>query len=345
MSNDANPAGSSPADASAPVPVVTAADHAVASGDVASFKEARRAERSGKPLETPPADSSSAEPVDQAASTDASTPPASEPGTNRRRNSDTRVPELLADRARERERADRLERELAQLRQPAQPSTDAKPAGSSPAAAQPAAFPSYDAFLATKPDASYEEYLDARADFRADQKYRALKAEETHAAERAQLSRTQQERATKFQERITAVTATDPEFISRISPDVLALKPFDALLPGERPSALNAIAEELLSSPLAPQLMRHFTDHPEVLQHLGTLSPRDLLREMGKLEASFPDAHAAAPLTPVTGAPAPPTVLGTKPAAPANPIDAAVASGDMTAFKAERMRQRIAAQR
>lgn len=344
MSNDANPAGSSPADSSAPAPVVTAADHAVASNDVASFREARRAERSGKPLETPPADSSSAEPAEQAASTDASSAPASEAGTNRRRNADTRVQELLTDRARERDRADRAERELAQFRQPAQPSTDAPPAGSSPAAA-PAAFPSYDAYLATHPDTSYEEYLDQRADFRADQTYRARKAEEQQAAERAQLSRTQQERATKFQERITAVTATDPDFIARISPDVLALKPFDALLPGERPSALNAIAEELLSSPLAPQLMRHFTDHPEVLQHLGTLSPRELLREMGKLEASFPDANAAVPLTPVTGAPAPPTVLGTKPAAPANPADAAVASGDVAAYRAARLRQRTANQR
>lgn len=342
MSNDAIPAGSSPADSSAPVPAVTAADHAVAASDVAGYREARRAERSGKPLETPPADSSSAEPVEQVASTDASTSPTSEVG-NRRRNADTRVQELLTDRARERERAERAERELAQLRQPAQPS-DAKPAASSPAAA-PATFPSYDAFLATHPDTSYEEYLDQRADFRADQTYRARKAEEQQAAERAQLSRTQQERATKFQERITAVTATDPDFIARISPDVLALKPFDALLPGERPSALNAIAEELLSSPLAPQLMRHFTDHPEVLQSLSTLSPRELLREMGKLEASFPDASAAQPPTPVTGAPAPPTVLGTKPAAPANPADAAVASGDVAAYRAARLRQRTANQR
>jgi hypothetical protein len=133
MNTDAQPVASS-ATVETPVIPATAVDQAVASNDVSAFREARRAERSGKPLAPSSPDSASGEPVDQAASTDAtSKPPASEPGKPKK-NADTRVQELLADRARERERAERAERELAALRTGQTPPKDV-PADSSTATA------------------------------------------------------------------------------------------------------------------------------------------------------------------------------------------------------------------
>src|SRR5688572_29616096 len=87
------PTDAQAAASSAVVPVPdTAADQAVMSGDVAAFKEARRAERTGKPLPTSPADSSSA---DVAADSSSATP---EPRRDKRAT-EHRVPELLSERA------------------------------------------------------------------------------------------------------------------------------------------------------------------------------------------------------------------------------------------------------
>lgn len=337
-------AGSSPAAESTPQveAVTTAVDQAVVAGDVSAYREARRAERFGKPLDAK-AESSPAQPVEQAASTEVNADPASETGKPRK-NAETRVQELLAERNQLREkaeRAERLERELAELRRTA-PQPDVKPAVSSPATAE--TFPSYDTYLQQHPDASYEDYIDARADFRADLRLKTAREQEVRERQQQELTKAQKERAEGFRQRIEAVKAQDPAFIDSLSADVKALKPFDALLPGEQPTAFNAIAEEILSSPVAPQLMRHFTDHPEDLQRLGAMTPTQLLKEMGKLEAKYADSAkpAPAPLKTVTDAPAPPTQLGTKPAAPADPVEAAVNSGDVAAFRAARLAQRTA---
>ena len=82
---------------------LSVADRAVAAGDVGAYKAARAAERAGKPLDPSPADrpagTAPAQPGQQAASTEASSSPASEPGSPKghRGNADTRIQELLAD--------------------------------------------------------------------------------------------------------------------------------------------------------------------------------------------------------------------------------------------------------
>jgi hypothetical protein len=198
MSTDAQPVASS-ATPETPAPVITAVDRAVASNDVSAYREARRAERSGTPLDAA-TESSPVPPEDQAASTDASSSPASEPGKPHKGNAETRVKELLAERARERERAERAERRLAELEAKAQPA-DAKPAESSPAAA-PDTFPTYDAYLTTHPDASYEQYLDERADFRVEQKLRAERAAAEHASRAARETDTVRERDERFRSQV-----------------------------------------------------------------------------------------------------------------------------------------------
>lgn len=349
MSIDAQAAGSSPApDTLTPT---SAADHAVVSGDQAAYRDARRAERVGKPLTPTPAESAPAEPAEQAASTDAQTEPASEPGKPRK-NADTRVKELLAERARERERAERAERELAALRSGSQPS-DASPAASSPAPAKLAiAYPpeiaSFDAYQAAHPESSYDEYMDARADYRFEQREQHRETTQREHQTRAQRAEAIKARDTKFQERIDAAIAADPEFVGSLSDDVKRLRPFDAIRDAqgrwtEQPSGYNAIAEEVLASEVSVPLLRHFSDHPEDLHRIAKLLPNQLVKEMARLEDRYTSGKAAAaPPKTVTDAPPPPTVLGGRPGSPADPLDAAVESGDQAAFKAAKLRQRLA---
>lgn len=354
MSTDANPADSSPA-AESPLdagqPVVTAAQDAVAKGDFSAFRAATRTASTDAP-----AASSAATPAEQAASTEVTDPPASEPGKPRKTAED-RKRELAADvEAGLKRRADLRaeiaaeEARLAALRTPPSKS-DALPA-SSPATA---AFPSYDDYRVEHPEAQYEDYLDARSDFRAEQRFAALEAQKAQTQERQTRQQSIAQRDAKFKERVDAAAKADPEFFQNLSPDVGQLFPISDLtreqdpqtgrftgrfvdprnrqvVPGDQLGYFG-IADELLSSDLAPQLMRHFTDHPEDLHRIAKLEPRELLKEMGKLEARLSEAKPATPAPKlVTDAPAA-TTLGKSPTTPADPVKAAVANGDFSSFR------------
>jgi hypothetical protein len=126
------------------------------------------------PTETPKADPSPAPPDTPAPETPhaADSSPATPEKRTDPRAEENRIPKLLEERARERERADRLERELADLRRQVTPPKETPTADSSPAPAAPpkasVAYPpalgSYDAYLAANPESSYEDYQDARTD-------------------------------------------------------------------------------------------------------------------------------------------------------------------------------------
>jgi len=295
-------------------PATTASEQAVAGKDFAAYQEAERAERSGKPKTPAPPD-----PAPAAAAAPSEAQRQISKQQQRTNDYERRIAEQAA--------------EIARLRTPppaAAPRRDAAPAP----APTPEKFPTYDGYLATNPDASLEDWMDARDSWR-DDKQTAAAQMRAEAAERAQ---TEQTRATTFSTQVGARTKADPAFLQKISPDVLALRPFAALGEGEVGGPLNAIAEELLDSPVAPALMEHFTAHPEDLQRLTTLrDPRALIREFGKLEARFDAAAAAddapAPKT-ITAAPTPGTTLGSRPAVAGDPIHSAVASGNFSAFRA-----------
>lgn len=342
---DATPAGSSPA-ADVPASVV---EQAVAAGDQALYREARRAERVGTPLAPSTPDSAPAQPAEQDASTEASTDPASEAGKPRKKNAETRIQELLKERAEERKARERLEQRLAELERSSQPKSDPQPA-SAPAAAE--RFPSFDDYVKANPDASYEDYLDARADWRADQRIQQREAEAEAKRARERASQTEQELTTKYRAQIDAAIKEDPDFLDGISAEVLALRPFSAIRDAqgrwtEQPTGYHALGQEIFASSMAPRLMRHFSDHPEDFHRIASLQPSQLLKEMGKLEdrLTAKPAAAAPPPKTVSDAPPPPTVLGSRPVSTTDPLEAAVASGDVRAYRDARLRQRTAYQR
>lgn len=287
--------------------------------------------------ETPPAavaDSAPAVEPEVPASTDASAQVASEPTAPAKpqKNAETRIQELLAERHAERVAREQAERKAAALEaRLSQPKTP--PAGSSPAPAKPD-LSTYDAYLQSHPDATYEAFIEARVRGAIQAELATREQQQRAQAERETLTRAQQDRAEKFRAAITDATKADPEFISKVSPEVLSLKPLSALLPGEQATVRHAIAEELLTSPVAPQLMRHFTDHPEVLSALeASPSPAALLKAFGKLEASLSHDAITPPTPQITTAPNPPTTLGRKPATPVDEAEAALKRGDFSAYE------------
>ena len=328
MTNDAQPAESSPAPSTPAAPVDLGALSAEErtewrlSGKVPAPSDATPA--SPDP-ESSPAEIDTAEPVEQVASTDASPSPASEPGPPKKSKADTRFQELLKERATERDRADRLERELAALR--AKQTQPDVPAVSSPASA--AEFPNYDVWAETHPDQSYEDYLLGK--FKHVQAQEQTASQQREAAE--QFTRTAAERVEAFSGRYREALAADETLPTRINPRLYDLKTVDACLQaGERVTAANAIAQEIVESPQAVKLLLHLSEHPDEFARIASLNPAGVIRAMAKLESQL-DTPVVPPPKTQTSAPAVTTVLGSRPAVPGDALKSAVQSGDFTRYR------------
>jgi hypothetical protein len=343
--------GASPTPTSTSTPAVTpapapssATEAAVQKGDFSAFREARRAEREGKPLPTPKADSSTAEASASDPSHDAGAhagsqqQPAAKAGG---KNADTRVQELLAERA-------RLRRELEEARRgsSAPPAKSGQQPGSQPAAGAHATDPRPDPTdVAKYPDGQYDpKFIEDLGRWAAREERReADRLAQERAAETARTERSRQ-RNQQFTSRMNEAKTADPSFLQKLSPDVLSLRPFDALEPGEQPTARHAIAEEILGSEVGPQLLLHFSENPADLDRLSKLGPRDLLREFARIEDRVLAARTAASTAPPpkSTAPPPPARLDGKQTTPADPLKSAVAKGDFGAFRRAKL-ERLAA--
>lgn len=315
---------------SATLDAQTAADHAVVNGDVSSYREARRAERAGAPLTTP-ADSSPAAPDDQAASTDASPSPASEAGKPAKRNAETRIQELLRERHDRDARISALEREIAASRQPAAQTTPAAP---SPAPQRPAEqIPEYDEWL-TEPGNEGRSYTAYQADV-IRRVYAQERAAEADREKTSREARDAAERIDQYRARAETFKATKPDYWDVIQPVVSAQL---------KPEIASALEEALQQSEAGPQVLYHLGSHPEEFARLAGLPPRLAVYELGKLEASLAAPAAVSP-NPLTKAPTPPTTLGRKSVDPSDQIEAAVASNDVSRYRALRLQQRMSTQR
>jgi len=293
-------------------------------------------------------DSSTVQPDGQAASTDASSAPASEPGKPAKppKNADTRVQELLADRAQARAEAAQLRERLERLERPKQ---DAKPGSS------PAAVPEWKRYMslpnAPKEDQfdTYAEYVAASSFFAAQQLQSDNEARSRARAEQHQHADRVKTMAQKAIERINAYKQTDSGFDAAVNPQLMEIRPVSLLRPGEPIQADNVLAEEMLVSDYTPHLMKHFST-PEGIaewQKLTAMSPAAMLREFGRIEARFESrvSSDARPPSTVTSAPEPPTTLGRKPAAAADGVAHAIKTGDFAAYERMENARELAARR
>lgn len=150
----------------------------------------------------------------------------------------------------------------------------------------------------TKADfATDEDYFEALADYKAEQKVSAFR--EQSQAERAQEADAK-ETATKldlYRERVQQ--ASD------------ALPDYDAVVGASEVPAATHVLESILDSDVGPQLAYHLAKNPDVLERLNGMTPIQAAREIGRLETQV-TANAAPP--------PPPTKRTTQAPPPINPV-------------------------
>lgn len=354
---------STPAPAAPETPAtVSATVDAAVKGDFAAFADAHTANRKGAPqakVAAAPNPSEPAAPVTTEPAQQTQPPPIS----RRQQDANERIRQAV-----ERATAD-LIAENARLKQQVQPRQAAQPQTQQPAP-QPET-PEWERYAAL-PGApnqndfdDYAKFTAALSLFIADTRYAEREAAGQARQTHDELTAAQRARVDTFTQQLDSARVADPEFVSKLTPEVRALKPFDALAPGEPSGPANVVAEQVFDSPIAPAVLLHFSQHPEALARLTSVPdsikalPRAaqakahiqwIVREFGKLEATLDTAAPAAAsapapaASPVTSAP-PPVPALTRAGSTANPKDTALARGDFAAFQDADRAERIARRR
>lgn len=165
----------------------------------------------------------------------------------------------------EREARQALEQRLAALEGKQQPTkaefVDEKP--------QPSQFS--DAF----------EYAEALAEYTADKRISEMKQQEAQAKEAEQ----RQKVITQWTAKVEAAKQSLPDFDDIVASSDVVVN--------------DDIRDAILESDVGPQILYHLAENDEVAKKIAGLSPKQALREIGKLEARFeakPEAEKPAPI-------------------------------------------------
>lgn len=286
-----------------------------------------------------PAESAPATPVDQDASTEAKPTADSEPAkpakTKGLEARSTQVDQQIADLKRKLEIKQELERQLSQQTRP----PDAKPAESSPAETKK----SWEQYR-NLPDApkqtdfeSYDDYLDARAEFIADKRYEAREQAAVAAAKQHQEVQQYQTRVQTAQKRVQAYREKHPEAMPNET--LASIPPISQLPPGAPVRPEHFVMEQVIDSDLPGELLMHFTEHPDVFESLLTMRPEAIVRHIGKLEAAL---SSPAEPQPERTTPSPkvipdvqdvPTSITSRSSSTASDQDTALRSKDFAAYE------------
>jgi hypothetical protein len=102
------------------------------------------------------------------------------------------------------------------------------------------------------------------------------------------------ERYSGFAQKMNEQREKDPDFMDAVSDDVLNLRPLSAMADNEPKGPLNALAEYILRSDIAPSLVKYFSERKDELGRFGQMDPSTAATpvEMSK---------AKPPIRPVTG--------------------------------------------
>lgn len=334
------PAASSAATVESPAPPSL---ESLSSSELTQWKQTghlpeRSSETQADPSSSPAA-STPAQPAEQVASTDAPKETASEPVKPK---TEARFQELLTERSTLRDENASLKARLAALEASSPAKPDAQPAESSTAPAktlqqtisQPdvaAPMLEEDQFFAVHPEAKYGDYARYVAKYE-------LAADRVRSTEES----ARQTRFNGYKQQIDAYVAANPDFLTSLNERVATLQPAELVPSGQRVGPLNVLASEIVDSPVAAQLLAHFSANPAELDRFAAMrSPAEIARALGRVEAKL-DSSSAPPQPVVkttTSAPPPPTTLGRKPSVPGDEVTEAVMTGDFAKFKAIRNRQ------
>jgi len=177
-------------------------------------------------------------------------------------------------------RAELLEQRLAALEQQATARTTEPQPGTPP---QTPAVESFRFGKSPEEFNSYEEFLDARDDAR--DAWRQQRAEHAAAVARAtadadRAAATERELATTAAERLTTFKATNPDY--------------DQVVPQLRISVARPVMNELHASDYGAHIVYSLAKDPTAAAAFAAMSPTQQLREIGRREAAFAAADAAA---------------------------------------------------
>lgn len=162
---------------------------------------------------------------------------------------------------------------------------------------------------------TYDEYVEALTDWKADQRDNSAK----ESAQREALLSHQQNLFNSFQERIQKAIEADPTIDQKIHPDIVAMVPDGPLDFSKRMSNDDLIGVHFITEEKGLDMMRHLSEHPDVLQRLRGLSQPQLLVELGRIDAR---------LGSVTTAPEPKPISISRANPPVRPVTAVAPSGD-----------------
>lgn len=369
-------------------PTVSATKDAATRGDFLAFEKGREAAREGKPLPdvalgatNTPAPAPPKRPNAAAAAAAAGEAPVegSAPPENRKTREDKEQDRINASiRAGIEAETRELRAELARLK--AGPTAE-RPAGqtSTDGSVPGKGTPEWKRFAAMAEAPKLEdfesvgEHTAAMAFFIAD---KMLGERDQRAQAQTRHSQAQAADEARFEAwhgRIGEAKAADPEFVTKLSPAVQALKPFGALPAGDQGGPANFIAEQIVNSAIAPTVMLYLSQHDDELTRLQTMPEsiariaderarisahmRHMQAEFFRLEGRLAVSPAAPPRAPAAAAAEPPPVISqapppadtiTRARTSSDPRQAAIAKGDVRSYMAiedERQRDRAAARR
>ena len=125
------------------------------------------------------------------------------------------------------------------------------------------------------------EYAEALAEYTADKRISEMKQQEAQAKE--------------AEERQKVIT----QWTSKVEAAKQSLPDFDDIVASSDVVVNDDIRDAILESDVGPQILYHLAENDEVARKIAGLSPKQALREIGKLEARFeakPEAEKPAPI-------------------------------------------------
>jgi hypothetical protein len=200
-----------------------------------------------------------------------------------------RIRELARERAEERAQRLAIQEELAKLR--------AEYAAPKKALVEDESAPKLEDF----PN-NYEGYVEAIAGWKAEQKFKEFQQQAEQQREANAHAEAIAAKVEAFNERVKE----DPDYLTKVDPRILDLKPAFMLAPGETLAPSNVIAEALVTSEQTVELSLYLSANSKEMERLLKLpNPAEIWRAVGQLEIKLA-AKADEPQTEtVSKAPAP----------------------------------------
>lgn len=238
----------------------------------------------------------------------------------KRNDPQARIDELTRLRREAERRAEDAERRYREMEER---SRVAQPAQPKPEAPKPEKFPSLADWSAAHPDGSLEEWIDARDEWRDEQRQK-----QAHAEAR---DRTLREQAQTYGSRLLKAREADPDIKLKIAPELLNAEPVSALGPDAKPQFANLAAEVGFNSDDPAALYVHLSANggAEATRIVRSVHPSQWMAALLRLDGQLSGASSRRSSESAAANPGPaPTRVPSAAKAPISPVRTSPHSAD-----------------